>query len=206
MLRPSRLLLTIVVVAFVVAGAPHRVAHAAPTLPEVGTPVVFPLGTDGGAVTITVTQIVDPFGALGGGTPPAGIRYVYVGLTVANGGQAPLAVDPKAVFVVDAARDVAAYPAAAGSAIRRRGAIGVAGAPVPFAGGATDAQRPSPLQTSSPQQAVASAPAVSSQSAPSPAQAASHAFAAVQTSPCPQCSSSSIPQHAWATHPIPPVP
>jgi hypothetical protein len=52
---------------------------------------------------MTVSQVVDPFGAFGGGTPPAGSRYVYVGLTIANGGDGPLTVDPATLFVVDAA-------------------------------------------------------------------------------------------------------
>lgn len=93
MQRPSRLLLTLVLTALVLSGAPHLVARAAPELPSIGTAVSFPLGDGSGTATITVTQVVDPFGALGGGTPAAGMRYVYVELTVANGGKAPLEID-----------------------------------------------------------------------------------------------------------------
>jgi ABC-type Co2+ transport system permease subunit len=101
MQRLVGLLTVVVLAAFAVAGGPHLVAHAAPSLPGVGTPVIFPLSEGDGEVTVTITQVVDPFGALGGGTPPAGTRYVYVGLTVANGGVGPLDVDPDAVFLVD---------------------------------------------------------------------------------------------------------
>ena len=98
-------LLTVVVLATFVlaAGSPPRVgAQTSPRLPGVGTPVVFPLGEDSGEVTVTITQVVDPFGAFGGGTPPPDSRYVYVGLTVLNGGEEPLTIDPAALFVVDA--------------------------------------------------------------------------------------------------------
>jgi hypothetical protein len=97
-------LLTVVVLVTCVLTAQTApgVARAAPPLPGVGTPVTFPL-REGGEVTMTVTQVVDPFGALGGGTPPAGMRFVYVGLAVVNRGKGPLAIDPSAFFVVDAA-------------------------------------------------------------------------------------------------------
>ena len=77
-------------------------------LPRTGDPVRFPAGDFGdggdagaGEITVTVTQIVDPFGAFGSGTPPPGFRFVYAGLSIANGTDAPLLVDPATLFVVD---------------------------------------------------------------------------------------------------------
>ena len=84
------------------AGVGRAGAQDAPTLPGVGDPVTFPASEGEGDVTITVTEIVDPFGAFGAGSPPEGSRYVYVVLTVANGGGEPLTFDPATVFVVDA--------------------------------------------------------------------------------------------------------
>jgi len=51
-------------------------------LPGIGDPVSFPAGDGGegiaagGEITVTVTQLVDPFGAFGSGSPPEGSRFV----------------------------------------------------------------------------------------------------------------------------------
>jgi hypothetical protein len=78
-------------------------AQDAPALPGVGDPVTFSLAEGAGEATITVTQIVDPFGTFGTGDAPEGSRFVYVALTIANGGDQPLTVDPATIFVVDTA-------------------------------------------------------------------------------------------------------
>jgi hypothetical protein len=70
-------------------------------LPGVGDPVTFPVDESGGTATVTVTQVVDPFGSFGAGAAPEGERFVYVAIDVANGSDEPLDLDPATIFVVD---------------------------------------------------------------------------------------------------------
>ena len=104
-------------------GVSHSAAQATSD-PAVGDAVTFlrdpDAGSAAGTVTITVNQVVDPFAAFGPTVAPAGRRYVYVGLTIANDGETPLVIDPASFFVQDAdgvvARPIdpfAATPAAA---------------------------------------------------------------------------------------------
>ena len=76
------------------------------TEPAVGEPVTFlrdpAAGADGGEVTITVDQVVDPFATFGATAAPPGTRLVFVSLTIANAGDSPLTVDPATFFVQDA--------------------------------------------------------------------------------------------------------
>lgn len=74
-------------------------------LPQVGDPVTFPLDAEGelGEATVTVEEVIDPFEELADDFAPEDeTRYVLATVTVENGGDEVLSVDPATIFVQDA--------------------------------------------------------------------------------------------------------